>query len=1151
MIVGLASNASEPTSSKVIGLAASTGAINDQIFVVTEGLIAGLNTSTATAGDPVWLGTGGNLIFGLLNKPVAPAHLVYLGVVTRVQQNNGEIFVNVQNGFELHELHDVLISSPSAGQLLRRDSDGLWKNWSPNFLTAEADTLQTVTTRGASTSLAISANGVTSPNFTSTALMIINADSSGSLQPDQGSPANKILSFRWQGLEGGYIDTNNVITFAGFKTPTGTASQFLKANGTVDSSTYLTTTTAAATYATFGYVDDEITAVNTYVQDYFVPKTRTLTINGTSYDLSANRSWTIATTDSTKVSRSGESHDTVEPNNLGAGDGGFYTVKNGFGPSGGNDALIHIPYSNSLWAHQLAFDWALGNDQDMWFRTKNNGTWQGWRKVWHDGNFTDNSTNWNTAYNDRITTASVTGTSTKTLTLTQGDGGTVTATWTDYDTDTDAQQLTWDPAQTELSISGGNDVTLTGLATEDYVNSQGFVTSVQNLAIQTIGGDSGAFNLDTVSGQHGFVRFSTGAWAGTNPYPGNYSHILSINQSTTSGNRFVQMYLGDVPGALFWRMNQGGTIHPWERIWTAGNDGAASGLDADLLDGNHASAFALASHNHDDRYYTETESDSRFVNASGDTMSGSLSFDAAAVIKKKITGVGDNPVKTASGVLASRSDNGGGYTYYVIETNVPQDDYQMGGFTIELLGNYGSTNAKTKIDLGGYWNAESNGGFVGFEAHGTNPQYKPTIEVSRNSEGKTAFIIYGGGWSYPVIVARDLWLGYSQTDGSTYGEGWTIRGTNDVSSYTNKDTVVWRNAYSDSNPAGYITGYTETDTLATVTGRGASTNTFTSLLGGSKLVVQNATDGGNSRGIFMWTSGDPNWGIYMSTATAGVSLAGGNAVSSIDGRTSHHIRFRVASSVGNGFIWENSSEVALMSLNANTGSLYTRGEIYAGNNTSNLVWHAGNLNPSGFVATSGAEFTGPVIVNVGDVAVDTMAFKVAGPSDYDSLTIGMRGTPDYDSYIASFGNDIHFYSGKGVTTENHSFFWYTSKAGSQQHGVVAMTLDHLQNLTIGGTYTENSSIRYKDNITPLESVSGKVEKLEAVTYTKKGDELVQLGLIAESVSELFPEIVKYDEEGRPDGVSYTRLSVILLKALQEQNAVIAALTERVNKLENK
>jgi hypothetical protein len=54
------------------------------------------------------------------------------------------------------------------------------------------------------------------------------------------------------------------------------------------------------------------------------------------------------------------------------------------------------------------------------------------------------------------------------------------------------------------------------------------------------------------------------------------------------------------------------------------DDGPGSGLDADLLDGQDGSAFALTSHLHDDRYYTEGESDGRFVNASGDTMSGPL-----------------------------------------------------------------------------------------------------------------------------------------------------------------------------------------------------------------------------------------------------------------------------------------------------------------------------------------------------------------------------------------------------------------------------------------------------------------------------------------------------------------------------------------------
>ena len=44
-----------------------------------------------------------------------------------------------------------------------------------------------------------------------------------------------------------------------------------------------------------------------------------------------------------------------------------------------------------------------------------------------------NDSNWNTAFNDRITAAAVSGTSTKTLTLTQGDGSTITASWTDIE----------------------------------------------------------------------------------------------------------------------------------------------------------------------------------------------------------------------------------------------------------------------------------------------------------------------------------------------------------------------------------------------------------------------------------------------------------------------------------------------------------------------------------------------------------------------------------------------------------------------------------------------------------------------------------------------------------------------------------------------
>jgi hypothetical protein len=40
-------------------------------------------------------------------------------------------------------------------------------------------------------------------------------------------------------------------------------------------------------------------------------------------------------------------------------------------------------------------------------------------------------------------------------------------------------------------------------------------------------------------------------------------------------------------------------------------DGASSTLDADLLDGKDSADFATASHNHDNRYFTESESDGR------------------------------------------------------------------------------------------------------------------------------------------------------------------------------------------------------------------------------------------------------------------------------------------------------------------------------------------------------------------------------------------------------------------------------------------------------------------------------------------------------------------------------------------------------------
>jgi hypothetical protein len=130
MLVAPADYSVEMTSSKTLGVMAETIAPNAVGYVVTEGLLEGFDTSAAgAAGDPIWLGDNGNLIYGLANKPEAPNHLVFIGIVTRDQQNNGEIFVRPQNGFELQELHNVSISNPQPGDtLLYNATTSLWYN---------------------------------------------------------------------------------------------------------------------------------------------------------------------------------------------------------------------------------------------------------------------------------------------------------------------------------------------------------------------------------------------------------------------------------------------------------------------------------------------------------------------------------------------------------------------------------------------------------------------------------------------------------------------------------------------------------------------------------------------------------------------------------------------------------------------------------------------------------------------------------------------------------------------------------------------------------------------------------------------------------------------------------------------------------------
>jgi len=126
VVLALADN--DEHSSKTFGITSLAIPDNSIGPVTLEGLIEGIDTSLWDNGDTLWLSP--TVPGGIQNTiPPTPAHAVFLGYAVRIQQNNGSIFVKIQNGPELSELHDVLITNVQNNQSITWDStNSYWKN---------------------------------------------------------------------------------------------------------------------------------------------------------------------------------------------------------------------------------------------------------------------------------------------------------------------------------------------------------------------------------------------------------------------------------------------------------------------------------------------------------------------------------------------------------------------------------------------------------------------------------------------------------------------------------------------------------------------------------------------------------------------------------------------------------------------------------------------------------------------------------------------------------------------------------------------------------------------------------------------------------------------------------------------------------------
>ena len=132
--VDLAQATTDNLSAETIGLVTETINNNQEGFITTSGLVRNINTTGSLQGE-TW--ADGDIVYlsptvaGRITKvkPVAPNHLVIIGYVVSAHATQGSIFVKVDNGYELDELHNVKIDTPLNNQgLIYNSTLQVWEN---------------------------------------------------------------------------------------------------------------------------------------------------------------------------------------------------------------------------------------------------------------------------------------------------------------------------------------------------------------------------------------------------------------------------------------------------------------------------------------------------------------------------------------------------------------------------------------------------------------------------------------------------------------------------------------------------------------------------------------------------------------------------------------------------------------------------------------------------------------------------------------------------------------------------------------------------------------------------------------------------------------------------------------------------------------
>ena len=147
---------------------------------------------------------------------------------------------------------------------------------------------------------------------------------------------------------------------------------------------------------------------------------------------------------------------------------------------------------------------------------------------------------------------------------------------------------------------------------------------------------------------------------------------------------------------------------------------------------------------------------------------------------------------------------------------------------------------------------------------------------------------------------------------------------------------------------------------------------------------------------------------------------------------------------------------------------------------------------------------------------------------------------DNTGYYADLAGDVFAYRVYGAADSRSPIFYDYNNTGYYCDPASTSNFNAVTCISL----TETSSERYKENIYTLDNALDKVSRLRGVSYNRKGSKTQEIGVIAEEIASVIPEVLKYNVDGEPDSVSYGRITALLIEAIKELKQEIEILKQK-------